>query len=128
MAQIRKHIDELHADYTAWAQELGTARDEIDTLTKRLEEVSSKNTSVEVKANIEHFQNVFVRQNEVVDEMLHKIKLADNTLANTVRDNPTASDHRLFDDDAGMRDEMEQFGRIYAQEKGDFIEFLTKWM
>lgn len=127
-APDKKHIGELHVDYAAWTKELEAARDELGVLIKRLEEVSSRNSDVGVRANVEHFQNIFIRHNEVIDETLHKIKLADNALAESAKKNTTASDHQLFDDNAALRDEMRQFSRIYANVRADFNSFLAKWM
>jgi hypothetical protein len=79
-------------------------------------------------AELEKFQNKFIRENEVIDILIHDINGHEAILVNSVKENPVASDHRLFDDHSGLRDRMEVFLKIYNELKPEFMRYLTKYM
>ena len=124
----KKHIPELHNEHQDFMSSINFYRDDIKALQARLEEVAGKNTKVEVTSQIEHFQNQFIRQLEVADELEHKIKLHEQELAKNVADNPVAYQHRTTDDHATLRDEMETYKNIYTELRNHFNRFLEEVM
>jgi len=124
--EAKKHISDLHSEHTEWLNKLAFTKDEIQSFNNRLAEVIKANNTIEVAANVEHFQNQFIRQREVIDELRHEIKQYENSLIMQVEANPVASDHRIVVDHPGLRDQMETFERIYAELKTEFNHFLTK--
>ncbi len=124
----RKHIDELHFEHRLWMNNMNFYRDEISIFENRLGDLVLRNTKTEVTAQIEHFQNQFIRQREVAEELISKCKDHDKFLANQAKDHPVAIDHVLFADHTKLRDEVEMFDKIYKELKGEFMRFLQKWM
>jgi uncharacterized coiled-coil DUF342 family protein len=124
--EAKTHISDLHSEHTEWLNKLSFNKDEIQTFNNRLAEVIKANNTIEVAANVEHFQNQFIRQREVIDELRHEIKQYENSLIMQVEANPVASDHRIVVDHPGLRDQMETFERIYAELKIEFNHFLSK--
>lgn len=102
--------------------------DELRTFESRLEELVTRNTKTEVTSQIEHFQNQFIRNKEVSEEIISKCKDHDKFLANQAKDHPIAIDHVLFADHTKLRDEVETFEKIYIDLKKEFMTFLRKWM
>ena len=43
-------------------------------------------------------------------------------------DHPVAIEHRYFEDHTELRDQVEQFKKIYNELKQNFMRFLSKWM
>ena len=124
--EAKKHISDLHSEHIEWLNKLSFNKDEIQSFNKRLAEVINANNVKEVAVNVEHFQNQFIRQNEVIDELRHEIKQYENSLVMQVEANPVAADHRLIVDHPQLRDQMEIFEKIYNDLKMEFNHFLTK--
>ncbi|MBK9273977.1 MAG: hypothetical protein IPM49_05470 [Flavobacteriales bacterium] len=127
-AQTHKHIGDLHFEHQVWLNRLRFYKDEIGIFEKRLEEVVTRNTTSEVLAQVEHFQNQYIREREVIDELRHDIKEHENFLEKESVERPVAIEHRLYKDHAGLRDRMETFEKLYRELKDEFQHWLMKWM
>ncbi len=57
-----KGIYQLHEDHKQWLNNLIFYKDELKIMQNRIAEISQKNSSKEVLAYIEHFQNQFIVQ------------------------------------------------------------------
>lgn len=124
----KKHIDELHFEHRLWTNNMKFYYDEVRIFENRLEELVKRNTKIEVTSQIEHFQNQFIRQKEVAQELISKCGDHDKFLANQAQDHPIAIDHVLFADHTKLRDQVETFEKIYKELKAEFMSFLVKWM
>ncbi|MEI6508929.1 MAG: hypothetical protein WCO54_10615 [Bacteroidota bacterium] len=124
--EAKKHISELHSEHFEWLDKLSFNKDEIQVFNKRLGEILKANNVREVAAQVEHFQNQFIRQREVIDELRHEIKQYENNLTKQVEANPVASDHRFTVDHPVLRDQMETYEKIYSDLKTEFNHFLSK--
>lgn len=122
------HIADLHSDHMLWMNTLSFCKDEIGILEKRMEEVAARNTHTDVLAELEHFQNQYIRQREVMDELRHELKQHENDLEKEVREHPIAVDHRLFKDHSAHREAMATFEKLYRELKDEFMHWLVKRM
>jgi hypothetical protein len=123
-----KPIAELHAEHSEWLMKLDFYTSEISVMRKRLEEIASKNTSKEILAQVEHFQNQFILQKETIDEIRHSIKDHESYLEKRIDENPTASDHRSLNDHPKMRENVNGFEKIFNELRHEFNLFLSKVM
>jgi len=121
----QKYLKDLHSDHSEWIQNLQFYRDEIKTFKHRLEEIITQNTKMEVTANVEHFQNQFIRQNEVIDELIHDINAEEKKLVENVQNNAVATDHRKMDVNEKLVDQMTTFVKIYSELKTEFNRFAS---
>lgn len=81
-------------------------------------EVARKNTDRQMMVELEHFQNQFIRQKEVIDETRNNVKQAENQLERIAHDQPIASDHLYFEDHTSLRETMNTFrGHLYRPQK-----------
>jgi hypothetical protein len=124
----RVHINDLHSDHMIWLNTLAFCKEEIGIFEKRMGEIAQRNTHQEVMAELEHFQNQYIRQREVIDELRHDLKQHENGLANEAKEHPIAIDHRLFHDHTGQRDAMRTFEKLYRELKDEFMAWLAKRM
>lgn len=127
-APARRHLSDLHFDHQEWLNRLRFYKDEINIFERRLEEIVKRNTTQEVMAELEHFQNKYIREREVIDELRHDIKQHENFLEREVNERPTAVDHRLFNDHGQLRDRMDTFERLYGELKHELHRWLAKRM
>ena len=102
--------------------------DELSIFENRLSELVQRNTKVEVTSEIEHFQNQFIRQREVAEQLISKCNDHEKFLANQAKEHPVAIDHMLFADHTKLRDEAEVYDKIYSELKTEFMNLLRKWM
>ncbi len=124
--ESKAHLGEIHANLLTWVKDLVFYKDELKVFQTRLEEVAKQNSKMEVMAEVEHFQNQFIRQNEVIDTLKHDFKKFDNTIADDISKNPVASDHRTMAAPLDLQDQYETFLKIYNELKEDFEKFLAK--
>ena len=129
MSGKKYHLTQLHAENKFWVTELLFFKDEITYFEIQLARIITNNTAQEVMVKVEHFQNQFIRQREVIDEVKHNIKASENELqAFATSHNEIAIGHALFADHVELREEMDTFKKLYSELKDEFRHFLAKWM
>jgi uncharacterized protein YdcH (DUF465 family) len=121
----KKHITELHSEINEWKSKVDFVKDELKTFQGQLATVSAQNTAQEIKIKVGHFESVFIRQDEVNDELSHELRLSDNALGEKVKGNP-AGDRVLFDDHSDLRDKIVVFEKIWQENKDEFKRFLAE--
>jgi len=123
-----KHIEALHFEHEVWKKRMEFYKIELKFFTERLEEIVSRYTDQEVLKGIEHFQNQFILQRDVLDVFVHDIKMHEQELVDEVNSNPVAVDHRLLEDHPEKRAGYMTFIKLYDELKLEFMDFLSKWM
>lgn len=124
----RKYMGDLHYNHNIWTNQLRFYKDELAIFEHRLEDVLARNTGTEATGEGEHFQNQFIRQKEVIDTLIHDMKVHEGELSQYAKDHPVAIDHKYFEDHHNMEDQMQQFHKLYKELKDQFNEYLIKWM
>jgi len=127
MVENKKPVTVLHTDITEWKSNVEFVRSEISTFQKQLGEIAGKNNHEDVLKGVEHFQNQFIRQLEVSDELFHALKTADRKLARTA-DTGTDSEFVFAEDNTVLRDSVETYNKLFQELKNEFHLFLEKWM
>lgn len=126
--QTRVRIGDLHFDQREWLNALQFYKEDITILEHRLEDIARRNTKQEVLAELEHFQNQFIREREVIDELRHDIKQEENVLEKEMKDHPVAIEHRFFTDHTDLRERFLIFEKLYRELKQEFQQWLVKRM
>jgi len=119
---------DLHFEHIQWKSELSFWEDEIKTFKHRLEELSTRWTSMEVLSELEQFQNQFIRHNEVIDTLQHEINLHEKELNTLNMTDEGALDAQHTKSHFVFRGKMEKQREIYADLKKKFFHYLTKYM
>jgi predicted nuclease with TOPRIM domain len=121
-------IYELQEEHKVWNNKLDFYKDDITILERRLEELVTKNSSQEFRAEIEHFQNQFYIQRNNIDQIKHIINLDEKELEKEIISNPVAVDYRKVEDHVKERDLVETFEQKLNELRADFNSFSAKWM
>jgi hypothetical protein len=119
------YIKEIHLLHTEWNSVLDLTRDEILSFENRLEEIAKANTGKEMLAHVEHFQNRFIRQKEVMDELRHDIHEDELRIAENVRENNVAVEHRKVEENFELKDRVHVFQKIFNEIKSEYLAFLA---
>lgn len=122
------HLADLHFEHKMWLNELQFYREEIATFEKRLGEVVMRWTDKEVLAELEHYQNQFIREKNVAIELIHDTKAHEDFLSAYAQEHPVAIDHVSFSDHINLRERVFRFREIFSSVKQDFMRWLVKVM
>ena len=117
-----------HEENKQWMNSLMFYSDDIKIMKGRLAEVAAKNTSKDVLAQVEHFQNQFVIQSNNIDILNHEINLSNDAINKDINNNAVAVDHRKIQDHTTVRESMESFERNIKGLRAEFNEFIGKWI
>lgn len=126
--ETKKTIYQLHEEHKIWLNKLAFYKDELLIMQNRISEISVKNTSKEVLAFVEHFQNQLIIQKEQIDILNHNIRKHETDLEKAADKNPVAIDKEKFADHTTQRDQVDTFERIFNELRKELIGFLSKWM
>jgi hypothetical protein len=117
-----------HNENKEWAGSLFFYKDEIRIMEHRLEEISQKNSSKQIMAKVEQFQNQLIVCRNTIDEIKHKVNLSEDELQVSVMVNAVAVDHRRVKDHTDLRHDIKIFEHVFTGIKSELNLFLIKCM
>lgn len=117
-------LEDLHFELNVWINELRFYKDEIGIFNHRMEEIVSTKTENGTMAQLEHFQNQYIRQAEVIDVLRHDVKQHENLLEDTAEGKNTGGVD-YAEQHASIKDEMVHFRKLYMELKDEFTLFLA---
>ena len=126
MKNTSEKIQTAHQNDLQWQKDIAFYADEIILLRQKLGEVSSKNTSKEIKMMVSHFENQFIINKELIDELRHDIHMRENNLTELMKINPVAYEHRIVTQDAELRGKMLVFEKMFTELRKSFNKFLSE--
>lgn len=118
------HISDLHFDHKLWMNELKFFEMQLTVFEEKLEEIVKSNSETSVLAKVEAFQNRIIRQNEVIDEIKHKLRLREQDLDRMNDSSTVRKGDPLFDKYESEQAEMNTFIRLYQEMRDDFKAFV----
>ena len=127
MEHNKESIIALHEEITEWKSNVELVRSEISIFQNELKEIVEKNNHEEVLKGVEHFQNQFVRQLEVSDELLHDLHAKDHEYA-IKSESGLDADTILTEADNKLKDRAITYDKLFTELKTEFRLFLEKWM
>lgn len=107
-------------DIAEWINALRFRKEEIGISEQRLEVLVGKGLPSEALAELEHFQNQFIREKEVIDELRHDVKAHENALEHGAQQDGWAQSHE------GLRDRFATFERLYRELRDDFRAWVER--
>jgi hypothetical protein len=119
----------LHLEYQLWIVELNFDIELIKVFEKHLAVIVSHNTSKRMLPLIEQFQNQFIRQREVIDELKHDLNISERQLAAFVRDMvPIGFENERLDNHSELRERFLTFRNLFEELKTRFRQFEAECM
>jgi chromosome segregation ATPase len=107
-----------------WKAEIESARDAIRSMRSQLEQMVLRTTDEDDRVQIEHFQNQFIRQMEVADEMHHDLRQSAKKINGKLP--VLLHDDKPVEPLDALNDRMSTFRKLYNElqhEFGGFIAF-----
>lgn len=121
MEQTEKLAD-LHKEHADWQKSIEKYKEEIKSLNEKLGAIVSRFTPREVPAKVEHFQNQFILQRELLDIMRHDFKQYENMIEGEQKQNELASTG-LIEIRHAYRTRLKEYNRILNELKEEFSSF-----
>ncbi|MEO5571063.1 MAG: hypothetical protein ABIT08_01275 [Bacteroidia bacterium] len=118
----KEQLLEMHSEHNEWQNKIKFYRGEIKTLDNQLAEIVTRKPNSEVMASIEHFQNQFTIQNEVLDIMRHDFKQHENAIE-AKQHSLTTNDPILIENHDGNKERLAQFERLFHELRNEFHGF-----
>jgi hypothetical protein len=94
---------QAHLENNLWANELSFYREEINIYQSHLEELTSRNTSLQQSDEVDFFRGQLTRYKDLLTQLLFEIHTAEQKMASYARSNGSADldhvdigDHHLF--------------------------------
>ncbi|HPG08974.1 MAG TPA: hypothetical protein P5275_19920 [Saprospiraceae bacterium] len=124
MKEYTVDMQDLHAEHLSWKNDLEFYLDDLGVLTHRLEEIATGNPDSEAMRWVEHFQNQFIRQREVNDEIRHQINVHEDLLVRIAKTEP--GEHGPIGDHRSMRSAMDTYKQMFKELKSEFMAFAVQ--
>ena len=122
----KNQLIEMKSEHDQWQNKITLYRDEIKQLNNDLALVASPSAPTEVMASVEHFQNQFKRQREVLDIIRHEFKEHENLIEKSETDRVSEPDEIIKKMHTTQRNKIDQFEKIFNDLRGEFNIFLDK--
>ena len=128
METTTEYLDKAHANDVQWRNIISFYKDEIALMRKRLEEINQKNTSKDLKVMVSHFENQFIINSEVIDELNHEINLREDYITRRLKANPVGYEYRVVRQYAELKGKVYVFEKLFAELRKSFNNFLAPVM
>ncbi|MEL7122390.1 MAG: hypothetical protein AAFO07_23295 [Bacteroidota bacterium] len=123
LANVYEAYEVHHLDHQVWNNQLNFYADELKIFENYLSKLVGKLSNRDLLAEVEHFQNQFIRQKEVLDQLKHDIKVNEQRLSREIQNG-----FRMSEEDQKVHEKLREqvliFDRIYKELKVEFQQFL----
>lgn len=119
---------DLHFEHKLWRQELFFWEDEIKSFNKRLGELTSRWKDKNMLAQLEHYQNQFILQEDAIDKLQASINIHETSIASESKKGKDILDTVLVKKHVELRNKMDVQRHIYRDLKKEFFNFLTDYI
>jgi seryl-tRNA synthetase len=123
---MKTSLNALHHQDSDWKRELEFYLQELEILSKRLEEVVTKNTAKEVLAQVEHFQNKFIILREQLDILKHDLNEREERIKGIAVDKPEHIDEKMIVAGDKFKERMKDFASSVSDTRYEFNQLLVK--
>jgi uncharacterized coiled-coil DUF342 family protein len=120
-----EQLAEMLGEHSGWQKKILAYRTELEGFNQNLEEYVKRVPPREISPSVEHFQNQFIRQNEVLDIMRHDFKQFENHVEDAQKGAAPAIDE-LGSEKKKCQERLADFDKIFSELKSEFSEFETE--
>ncbi len=125
----KEKISVISDEHQSWLSALVFYKDELNVLRERLTEIASKNTSKELLAHVEHYENSITLQQENIDILKHDINHNLTEIAKQLQTNKAGYvDNDLHKLHSEQKDRFEATEKVIGELRHDFNRFAVRWM
>ncbi len=122
----KQQLNEMKNEQEQWQSRLRFYKDEILHFNNHLGRLSLSRRSNDLMASVEHFQNQFIRQKEVLDIIRHDIKQHENLIEALEEGKVSEPQDGIQKIHSIQREKLDQFEHIFHDLRNDFNIFLNQ--
>jgi hypothetical protein len=119
---------DLNFEHKQWRRELFFWEDELKSFQNRLDELVKRWTDKNMLAQLEHYQNQFIIQEEIINQFQDGIFLHETNIAAHYKKGEDVLNEDLVKKHIEFRNNMEVQRNIYTNLKKQFYQFLSEYM
>lgn len=121
----KEQLSEMKTEHDEWQNRIKFYRDEIKQFNHHLGKVAKPGAPRELMASVEHFQNQFILQAEVLDIIRHDFKQHENLIESLEKPEVPAPNEGIQKTHTVQREKLDQFEKIFHELRGEFNVFLN---
>ncbi|MEP7263208.1 MAG: hypothetical protein ABI772_01855 [Bacteroidota bacterium] len=121
----KEQLLEMKSEHDEWQNRIKFYRDEIKQFNQHLGKFAQPGAPKELMASVEHFQNQFIRQTEVLDIIRHDFKQHENLIEALEVPAITEPNEGIQKIHSTQREKLDQFEKIFHELRGEFNIFLN---
>ena len=119
--------NDLRYDHNIWENELNFYKKELGIFESRLVEMLNRKPSRELLRELEQYQNQFIRQKDVVDNVNHKIHLYDDELKGIPAEIMLTIDSNEIAKHKELESDIRITRKLYFELRDRFSSYLEKF-
>ena len=119
--------NDLRYDHNIWENELNFYKKELGIFESRLVEMLNRKPTRELLRELEQYQNQFIRQKEVVDNVNHKIHLYDDELKGIPAEIMLTLDSNEITQHKELESDIKITRKLYFELRDRFSGYLEKF-
>jgi len=120
------YLSDLRFNLDVWKQELKFHKNEMEKFEKKLEEIASRKLGNDAMAPLEGFQNKIIREKEVIDKILQRIRIKRRLVE--AADLNEDIDGRLRSQQTTISDDMKIYIKLHYELKEDLMDYFLRWL
>jgi hypothetical protein len=125
---LQPSLVSMHQQSLEWISASALWKRELSFFQKLLDKNSVKATSIDLKKEMDHFQNIITYYGgEVVDGLRKKVREHEGDLANMLQ-SMNESETQYFKNHAAVMGDLSEFSKTYDQFRHEFFGFIEKLM
>ena len=121
-----QQLSTMKAEHDYWQNRIKFYREEIKQFNGNLSTVVQQFDKPNLMPHVEHFQNQFIRQNEVLDIIRHDFKQHENLIEDLASERQKEPIEGILSIHTLQREKLEQFEKIFHELRNEFNVFLNK--
>jgi hypothetical protein len=115
----------IEKEHLIWLKHLDFYKTQLNVMEKELQGFAKESSSKKVAPKVEQFQNMFIRQREVIDLLRHNVKQHENEIERMTRFALEYLRDRVTKDHYVLRGEYKRFVELFIEMEQDFHDFLA---
>jgi hypothetical protein len=126
MDQVNGALEYFHSDHSRRMKEPEFARQEVMYFEKRLEDLVNRITNRPILQELEQFQNRFIREREVMDDLRHRVKKEEYKLVQALKADKLSMEQFDLGSHLALGRNMVDFARLNSELRHAFNTFLLR--
>lgn len=120
---MKEQFNQMHSEHAEWQTKIKELKVQLQKLNDQLSEMVMAKPETELLAQIEHFQNQFTIQRDVLDVMRHDFKQHENAIEAHQRGELNQPE-KLQELHLKSKERLKEYERIFSDLKDEFSGFL----